>query len=114
MIKTDWLKRRWQEFRWGHGVYLIFAFSFLSFLLITYRFLVEYVTFLERLFPNLTFYAIIGLIIYVPTATIVGYFHRTKQLKTDMTLAQEQNPYTLEILEKLERIERMIEELKTE
>jgi len=68
--------------------------------------LIEYVSFLKYLFPNLTIYALIAISVYIPTAIIVGYFHRTKQLKTDIVLQAERNPYLREILERLERIER--------
>lgn len=111
-MKTDWFKRRWQEFRWGHSVYLVFGFSFVNFLLITYRLLIEYVTALESAFQNLTVYAITTLIIYVPIAVGIGHFHKSKQLKTDVVLVSEKNPYLLEILEKLERIEQKLEESK--
>jgi ABC-type bacteriocin/lantibiotic exporter with double-glycine peptidase domain len=103
------LKRRWQEFRWGHSVYLVFALSFLNFLLITYRLLIEHVPFLESLFPNLTTYAAIALTVYVPIAVLVGHFHRKRQLRTDIVLQAEQNPYLLEILERLKRIEEKLE-----
>ena len=104
----NWIKRRWAELRYGHSIYLGFAFSFFNFLLITYRLLVEQVPFLENVFPTLIIYFIVALIIYIPLAIVVGHFHRTRQLKTDITLSQEQDPYLKIILESLKRIEKKL------
>jgi len=112
MVNINWLKRRWQEFRWGHSVYLVFAFSFINFLLITYRLLIEYVVILHFTFPNLTVYAVVAFVIYIPVAVAVGHLHRSKQLRTDVVMVSEKNPYFLEILERLERIECEVKKLK--
>ena len=105
IVRASWLMRRWQEFRWGHGVYLVFTVSLTNFLLITYRFLIEQIPFLESLFPNLAVYVASSLVIYVPLAIIVGHLYRTKQLETDIVMTQERNPYILEVLEQLKVIE---------
>jgi len=109
----SWIKRRWTELRYGHSIYLGFAFSFFNFILITYRLLVEQVPFLETVFPNLTLYFIVALLTYIPLSIFVGHFHRTRQLKTDITLSQEQDPYLKVILESLKRIEKKIAEADT-
>jgi len=109
---VKWIRRRWMEFRWGHSVYLAFFLSFLNFILISYRFLVEYVGFLKFLFPRLSIYIFVTVLIYIPLAIAVGHLHRKKQLKTDISLQMEQNPYIMEILEKVRRIEKMLEELE--
>jgi len=105
-----WLKRRWQEFRWGHGIYLTLFLSFMNFLLISYRFLIEYVSSLKFLFPRLHIYAAAALLVYIPLAIIVGHLHRKRQLKTDISMVMEQNPYIMEILKRVRRIEKMLEE----
>jgi hypothetical protein len=97
------------EFRWGHNVYLVFALSFLNFLLITYRLLIERILVLEDIFPNLTIYAAFIILIYIPSATLIGHYHRKKQLKVDVSLQAEQNPYLIEILERLKNIEEKLE-----
>lgn len=110
---TIWFRRRWMEFRWGHGVYLAFFLSFINFLLITYRLLIENIPFLNQWFPRLGLYAIFMLAIYIPLAVAVGHIHRKRQLKIDQTLIAEQNPYFAEILRKLDRIEKMLKEVES-
>ena len=100
-----WLRRRWMEFRWGHGVYLTFFLSFINFLLITYRLLIENIPILNQWFPRLVVYSVFMLIVYIPLAIAVGYMHRKKQLKIDQTLIAEQNPYFAEILRRLKKLE---------
>jgi len=103
-----WLNRRWQEFRWGYSLYGSFLFSFLIFILITFRDLIAYVPFLESFFSNLWFYTLCTLI-FIPLFTIIGHLHRKKQLRTDIILQMEQNPFVEEVLERLERIEKKLE-----
>ena len=40
-MKNGWLRRRWLDFRFGHSIYLIFALSFINFILIFHRLLIE-------------------------------------------------------------------------
>jgi len=111
---TIWLRRRWMEFRWGHGVYLAFFLSFINFLLITYRLLIENVPSLNQWFPKLRLYAIFMLAIYIPLTVTIGHIHRKKQLKIDQTLIAEQNPYFAEILRRLDKIEKILKEEKSD
>ncbi len=82
----SWLKRRWFEFRSGHSMYLTFALTFVNFILIAYRLLVEQVPLLNTLFPNLWMFALLLLIIYFPLAVAVGHWHRTMQLPTESNI----------------------------
>ena len=40
-MKQSWVRRRWWEFRQGHSIYLIFILTFVNFILIAYRLLIE-------------------------------------------------------------------------
>lgn len=111
-LSWNWVKRRWVEFRFGHSTYLSFVLSITNFLLITYTFLVERVPVLNTLFPHLWMFAAVGLIAYVPLSVLVGFWHRKKQLSVDGALNAEVNPYTLEILRRLEKLEKMLENME--
>ena len=85
----------------GHGTYLSFGLSFVNFILITYNFLFNRIPYLD----NMVFFAVLMLIIYTPLAIAIGHYHNTKQMFTDNELSSKVNPYTLDIIERLKRIE---------
>jgi uncharacterized protein YneF (UPF0154 family) len=91
-MKKEWWRRRWWEFRQGHSVYLIFVLTFINFILIAYRLLIERVTVFKELVPELWIFAIMFLIFYIPAATLIGFWHRRTQLRVETTLVQQQNP----------------------
>ena len=82
-MDTAWVRRRWFDFRQGHGVYLIFAMSFANFVLIFYRLLVEKVDVLYEIFSNLTLFVI---------AFLIGWWHRKTQMKVEQEQSMRQNP----------------------
>ena len=91
-MKKGWVRERWWEFRQGHSVYLIFLLTFVNFILISYRLLIEKIPILEELIPNLWIFGILFLSVYIPAAPLIGNWHRKTQLKVESTLTQQQNP----------------------
>ncbi len=91
-MKEGWARRRWWEFRQGHSVYLIFVLTFVNFILIAYRLLIEKVTIFKDLIPELWIFALLFILIYIPAAILIGYWHRQTQLRVETTLVQQQNP----------------------
>ena len=89
---TNFLRRRWFDFRQGHGLYLIFILSFANFLLIFHRLLIERVPALNEIFSDLWFFAVFFILIYIPIAIIVGAWHRKTQLKTEADVVFQQSP----------------------
>ena len=67
------LLRYWTYFRRGHNVYLIFAISFLNFVVIQWRLLIEEIEFLEAIFQRFYVFTILFIITYIPLATIIGW-----------------------------------------
>ena len=65
-MNEGWVRRRWWEFRQGHSIYLIFALTFINFILISYRLLIEKVAILGELIPELWIFAILFLVILHP------------------------------------------------
>ena len=91
-MKEGWIRSRWWEFRQGHSVYLIFVLTFVNFILISYRLLIEKIPFFQELIPSLWIFMILFLLFYIPAALLIGYWHRKTQLKVETTLIQQQNP----------------------
>ena len=91
-MSQGWIRRRWWEFRAGHSVYLIFVLTFINFILISYRLLIEKIPLFQDLIPNLSIFVLLFLSFYIPTAIIIGFWHRKTQLKVETTLTMQQNP----------------------
>ena len=91
-MSQGWVRRRWWEFRAGHSVYLIFVLTFINFILIAYRLLIEKIPLFQDLFPNLSIFVLLFLSFYIPAAITIGFWHRKTQLKVETTLTMQQNP----------------------
>ena len=92
MVMKRWVRRRWLNFRHGHSFYLIFALSFANFILIFHRLLIERVEPLAEIFSDLWFFLIFFIIIYIPTAILIGHWHMKTQVKVEAELLTTQNP----------------------
>lgn len=91
-MRVGWARRRWWEFRQGHSIYLVFVLTFINFILISYRLLIERVIIFKEIVPELWIFALLFIIIYAPSAVLIGYWHRRTQLRVETTLIQQQNP----------------------
>jgi len=91
-MNETWVRRRWYDFRQGHGMYLVFAMSFVNFVLIFYRLLIEQIDFLGDLFSNLWIFLIIFLALYIPTAILIGNWHRKTQMRIEHEQSMKQSP----------------------
>lgn len=89
-INKNWLKRRWLDFRNGHGIYLIFFLTVAQFLIIQYRLLLDRIPLFHSI-PLWVFSAIF-VAIYLPLGVIIGYWHRTTQYNVDNQTHFERNP----------------------
>ncbi len=78
-MNGQFFQRRWLDFRNGHSTYLIFTMAFLQFVITTYTLGIERFEALKVVFPSMTIWAIIFVVIYVPAAVVIGYWHRKKQ-----------------------------------
>ena len=92
-MQEGWMRSRWWEFRIGHSTYLIFMLTFVNFILISHRLLIERVPFLQEILPELWIYMVAFLAIYIPLSIIIGFYHRRTQLKVEQTLTMQQNPF---------------------
>jgi len=84
------LRKRWLDFRNGHGYYLAFIMSFVNFILIAYNFAIKEIPTLHGVFSNLIIFALFFLGVYIPAAILIGYWHRRNQFTIENeTLLQE-------------------------
>ena len=72
MMDKNWIRRRWFDFRQGHGVYLIFALTFANFVLIFHRLLIERIEILNEIFSELWIFALFFILIYIPLSIVIG------------------------------------------
>ena len=91
-LNSTWLRRRWFDFRQGHSIYLIFAMAFANFVLIFYRLLIENVEILGNIFSSLWIFIFVFLMIYIPVALLIGYWHRKTQMRVEQEQSMRQNP----------------------
>ncbi|EPA05318.1 hypothetical protein [Candidatus Nitrosarchaeum limnium] len=92
-MREGWMRSRWWEFRMGHSTYLIFILTFVNFVLISYRLLIEKIPFLKEIVPELWIFVVVFLALYIPVSIIIGFWHRRTQLRVETTLSMEQNPF---------------------
>ncbi len=92
-MDTYWFRRRWFDGRLGTAEYMLFSLTFLNFILITYRFLLEEESVSEELISNLWIFGVIFLVSYIPISIIVGFWHRKTQLNVENTLKQQESPF---------------------
>jgi len=93
MNASPWVRRRWQDFRFGHTLYLIFALSFSNFILIFHRLLIERVESLNEIFSDLWFFAIVFILLYFPISIGIGAFHRRTQIRVESEQNLLNNPF---------------------
>ena len=91
-MNDTWFRRRWYDFRQGHGMYLVFAMSFVNFVLIFYRLLIEEINVLGEIFSNLWIFVVIFLAVYIPAAILIGNWHRKTQMKIEHEQTMKQSP----------------------
>lgn len=92
-MNTIWARRRWLEFREGHSIYLIFIMTFINFIVINYKLLIQDIPVLEEIFPNMTIFAIIFIFSYLPVAVIIGFWHKRTQYSVEASVKMQYNPW---------------------
>jgi hypothetical protein len=72
---------------------LIFALSFSQWIVIQWRLLVQEVPALNAVLGDLWVFALLFIVVYIPAALLIGYWHRIKQMRTETMVYFEQSPY---------------------
>ena len=125
--KMGWPQQRFFEFRSGHGTYLAFAVSLVTFVLIVHRLLIERVPELDAIFGDLIVFTLTFAIIYVPIAVLIGRWHMRNQYKVESTMTFMNSPGQLRAfrllldletnsadLEDVESFKKLLKRLETE
>src|SRR5437879_13742648 len=93
------LFRSWFYLRVGYGTYIAFLIGFVSNIIVIYKLAVAD-TSLVSVFPHLTEFAVIAVVIASPISVIIGLFHmrRTAAFTPDPSVSIESNPHFYQIL----------------
>ena len=82
-FSSDWVRRRWLDFRNGHSIYLVFAMTFANFITIQYQLLIDRLPYWGGIFNSIWIFAILFILAYVPVSIVLGYWHRKSQWKVE-------------------------------
>ena len=92
IMKNNFFTIRWLDFRHGQGIYLGFFIYLADTILIQYALLIEKFPFIDSLLgANIVGFAIIFIALYVPLATIIGYWHRKSQWTVEVEALFKEN-----------------------
>ena len=92
IMKNNFFTIRWLDFRHGQGIYLGFFIYFADTILIQYALLIEKFPFIDSLLgANIVGFAIIFIALYIPLATIIGYWHRKSQWTVEVEALFKEN-----------------------
>ena len=124
-MNNNWFRRRWMDGRTGTTTYMIFAFTFVNFILITYRFLIEEDPLFEEIVFDLWLFGLIFLITYIPVSIVIGFWHRKTQMSVEMTIKYLEYPFFMKMFrvwldvetgnenkEELEKIKGMLQKIE--
>ena len=96
--------RSWFYLRIGYGTYIAFLIGFLSNIIVIYKLAIAD-TSLVSIFPHLTEFTAITILVASPISVIIGLFHmrRTAAYAADASISTEANPYVYKITPGKER-----------
>lgn len=104
--KKGFFQRRWTDFRTGHGTYLVYFLAFMNFSILMYELVLVNIPGMQSLLPNILYFLLVFLAIYIPLASIIGWLHRRYQMPIDIALSMKQNPYWRDITKSLAEFEK--------
>jgi len=87
--------RMWYYFRVGYSTYLSFLLGFATTFVTVYYLAITNIPALQSVFPHFGFFALVALIVGVPTACLIGWFHMKGSAlwKSEVDITAEANPY---------------------
>ena len=96
------IARAWLYFRRGHNTYLAYILTFLNFIVIQYRLLIQKIPFLAYLFKSLIAFSISVVLIYVPICILIGYLDYKKfSVPEEVNIMTSLNPFYIDLAEAL-------------
>jgi hypothetical protein len=96
--------RSWFYLRVGYGTYIAFLIGFVSNIIVIYKLAIAD-TSLVSIFPHLTVFTAVAVVVASPISVIIGLFHmrRTAAFAADASVSTEANPYVYKIVPGKER-----------
>ena len=93
------LFRAWFYLRIGYGTYIAFFIGFASNVIVIYK-LAVVDTPLQPIFPHLSQFTIIAILVAAPVSALIGLLHmrRTGAYAADASVSTESNPYIFRIV----------------
>ena len=97
--------RSWYYFRIGYGTYVAFPLGFASTMIVIYALALRDVPAVERYFPHLWIFGIVGLLVIAPVSIYAGLYHikRTGAYSAEASVLTESNPYVYKAIPGKER-----------
>ena len=96
LMKTR-LLRYWSYFRRGHNIYLAFIISFMNFIVIQYRLLIQAMP-LRNVISSLWMFALLFLTTYIPSAVIIGWLdYKRLAVPVETALTAKANPWVKDL-----------------
>lgn len=97
---------RWLSFlKRGHSAWFAFILSFMNFVVLQYKLMIESVPFLLSFFPSLIIFTVTFAIIYIPLATLIGRIDYKKGLfPVESSVAVRATPFYQDLAEALSLI----------
>lgn len=95
MRGSRFIFRMWYYFRVGYSTYLSFLLGFATTFVTVYYLAIVSVPALQAVFPHFGLFAVVALIVGVPTACLIGWFHMkgSSLWKSEVDITVEANPY---------------------
>ena len=90
-IDRTFVRRRWLDFRNGHTIYLAFLLTFINFILITFNLLIKQLPFGIGEHLTLPIFIVLFIVVYAPTAIVLGVWHRKHQYSVENEALLRQN-----------------------
>jgi hypothetical protein len=99
MKKTNFIFRVWFYFRMGYGTYLTFILGIGSTLVTVYYLAINNITFLQSVFPAFWIFSVISLVVGIPAAVILGWYHVKGSgiFMSEQDITVEANPYNYKV-----------------
>ncbi len=91
--------RTWFYLRIGYATYIAFALGFISNVIVIYKLVIVDTTVLS-LFPHLSIFALVVVLVAVPISSLIGLLHmrRTGAYAADASVSTESNPYIFRVV----------------
>lgn len=93
------LFRSWFYLRIGYGTYIAFFIGFVSNIIVIYKLAIAD-TSLYALFPHLSLFALVAILVAAPISALIGLLHmrRTGAYAADASVSTESNPYIFRVV----------------